>query len=135
MWYLLQSFCEKTSRLWQHDLWWSLQPNISPVFESIQYNPCLLLSAVIRGSSREQIYHELGLESLEHRHWCRKLCLFCKIFKKNKHIYLFSLIPTKKLNYIIRNTDKITLFHTKHNFFKNLFFFFLFHPLLLNGTS
>ena len=42
------------------------------------------------------------------------------------------LIPTKNLNYNTRNTDKITLFYTKHNFFqkkKN------FHPLLLNGKK
>ena len=99
--------------------------------ESIQYNACLALSGAIRGSSREKLYHELGLESLQHWHWYRKLCLFYKIFKENKHIYLFNLIPTKKLDYNTRNTDKITLFHTKHNFFKHCFF----HPLLLNGTS
>ena len=32
--------------------------------ESIQYNACLALSGAIRGSSRENPYHELGLESL-----------------------------------------------------------------------
>ena len=82
---------------------------------------CLALSGAIRGSSREKIYHELGLESLQRRHWYRKLCLLHKIFKENKHIYLFNLIPTKKLDYNTRNMDKITLFHTKHNYF-NLFF-------------
>ena len=95
--------------------------------ESIQYNACLPLSAAIRGSSKEKLYHELGLESLQHWHWCRKLCLFYKIFKENKRIYLFNLIPTKKLDYNTRNTDKITLFQTKHNFLKNLFFFFFIH--------
>ena len=30
--------------------------------ESIQYNACLALSEVIRASSREKIYQELGLE-------------------------------------------------------------------------
>ena len=34
--------------------------------ESIQYNACLALSGAIRGSSREKLYHELGLESLQH---------------------------------------------------------------------
>ena len=33
--------------------------------ESIRYNACLALSGAIRGSSRERIYHELGLESLQ----------------------------------------------------------------------
>ena len=85
--------------------------------ECSQYNTCLSLS----GSSREKLYHELGLEFLQRQHWYRKLCLFYKIFKENKHIYLFNLILTKKLDYNTRNTDKITLFHTKHNFFKNCF--------------
>ena len=31
--------------------------------ESIQYNSCLALSRAIRGSSREKLSHELGLES------------------------------------------------------------------------
>ena len=32
--------------------------------ESIQYNACLAIAGAIRGSSREKIYQELGLESL-----------------------------------------------------------------------
>ena len=34
--------------------------------ESVQCNTCLALSGAIRGSSREKLYHELGLESLQH---------------------------------------------------------------------
>ena len=60
--------------------------------------------------------------SLQRQRWYRKLCLFYKIFKENKPVYLFNLIPTKNSNYNTRNTDKITLFHTKFNFFKNSFF-------------
>ena len=90
--------------------------------ESIQFNACLALSRAIRGSSREKLYHELGLESFQRRCWYRKVCLFYKIFKENKPVYLFNLIPSKNSNYNTRNTDKITPFHTKHNFFKNSFF-------------
>ena len=89
--------------------------------ESIWYNACLALSGAIRGSSREKLYHQLGLEFLQRQHWYKKLCLFYKIFKENKHVYLSNLIPAKKFDYNTRNTDKITLFHTKHNFFKNCF--------------
>ena len=42
------------------------------------------------------------------------------------------LIPTKNFNYNIRNTDKIALFYTKHNFFQTKKFFY---PLLFNGKS
>ena len=47
--------------------------------ESIQYNTCLAITGAIRGTSREQIYQELGLESLQVRRWYRKLCLFYKL--------------------------------------------------------
>ena len=48
--------------------------------------------------------------------------LIYKIFKENKPVYPFNLIPTKNSNYKTSNTDKITLFHTKHNLFKNSYF-------------
>ena len=64
--------------------------------ESIQCNACLALSRAVTGSSREKLYHELGLESLQRRRWYRKLSLFYKIFKENKPVYLFNLILTKK---------------------------------------
>ena len=50
--------------------------------ESIQYNAALALTGAIRGSSREKLYQELGLESLQLRRWYRKLCCFYKIYHK-----------------------------------------------------
>ena len=35
--------------------------------EKIQYNSVLAITGAIRGTSKENIYHELGLESLEKR--------------------------------------------------------------------
>ena len=43
----------------------------------------------------------------------QELCLFYKIFKGSKLVYLFNLISTKNLTYKTRNTDKFTLFPTK----------------------
>ena len=37
------------------------------------------ITAAIRGTSREKMYSELGLESLQDRRWYRKLCVFYKI--------------------------------------------------------
>ena len=48
------------------------------ILESIQYNPCLALTRVIRGSLEEKIYQKLGFESLRASRWYRKLCLFIK---------------------------------------------------------
>ena len=45
--------------------------------ESTQYNAAL----AIRGTFREKLYQELGLESLRKRRWYRKLCHFFKIFE------------------------------------------------------
>ena len=44
--------------------------------ESIQYNAALAIISAIRGSSREKLYQELGLESLQQHRWYRKLCYF-----------------------------------------------------------
>ena len=51
--------------------------------ESAQYNAALAITRAIRGSSREKLYQELGLESLKSRRWYQKLCLFFKFFKKS----------------------------------------------------
>ena len=62
--------------------------------ESIRYNVTLALTGAIRGSSRENLYQGLGLESLQLRRWCRKLCYFYKIYNKQAPGYLTELIPT-----------------------------------------
>ena len=49
--------------------------------ESIQDNAVLAITGTIRGSSREKLYQELGLESLQQRRWFRTLCYFFKITK------------------------------------------------------
>ena len=44
--------------------------------ESLQYNAALAITGAISGTSREKIYQELGLKSLQQRRWYRKLYLF-----------------------------------------------------------
>ena len=90
--------------------------------ESIQYNACPAITGAIRGSSRENVYQELGLESVQHRRWYRKLCYFYKIYNEKSPDYLFQLIPPKKSSYTTRNADNIPLFKFRYNFFKNSFF-------------
>ena len=55
--------------------------------ESIQYNACLTTTGAIRGTSKERLYEELDLESLQHRRWYRKLC------------YLYKIVVNKSPNY------------------------------------
>ena len=44
--------------------------------ESIQYNACLAITGAIKGTSREKLYQELGLETLQLRRWYRQLSFF-----------------------------------------------------------
>ena len=90
--------------------------------ESIQYDACLALTGTIRGTSKEKLYQEVGLESLQLPRWYRKLCLFYKIFKNKSPAYFFNLIPARNKQYSLRTSDNIPCFNTKHNFFKNSFF-------------
>ena len=71
--------------------------------ESIQYRACLAITGAIRGTSREKIYQELGLESLQSRRWYKKLTMFYKIYKNKSPFYLFNLIPEKTSSYATRN--------------------------------
>ena len=88
--------------------------------ESIQYNACLAITGAIRGTSRQKIYQELDLESLQLRRWYKKLCLFYKVFK-NEHLkYLSHLIPVGSTSNATRTESNIPLIKTKQskkNFF------------------
>ena len=91
--------------------------------ESIQYNAALAITGAIRGTSREKLYQELGLDSIKKRLWFRKLCYFFKIVKNQSPKYLFDKIPTTRAVYRTRNNiGNIPRFNVKHNFFKNSFF-------------
>ena len=57
--------------------------------ERVQYNACLVITGAFKGTSRERIYQELGLESLKDRKWHRKL-FFYKIVKGLPPKYLTS---------------------------------------------
>ena len=60
--------------------------------ESLQNNAALAITGVISGTSREKVCQELRLESLQQRHWYRKLCLFFKIYKNQCTKYPFDII-------------------------------------------
>ena len=62
--------------------------------DSIQYNTALAITGAIRGTCREKLYQELGLDSLRKRGWYRKLCYFLQIFKGQSPQYLFRILPS-----------------------------------------
>ena len=74
--------------------------------ESIQYRACLAITGAMRGTFKEKIYQEPGLESLQSRRWYRNLTMFYKIYKNKSLFYLFNLIP-EKTSYATRNVNCI----------------------------
>ena len=81
--------------------------------ESIQYNTALAITGAIRGTSKEKLSVELGLESVQYRKWYRKLCCFYKILKDQSPKYLFNIIP--KLTR--PQSNNIPHFKIKNSFF------------------
>ena len=58
------------------------QPNnsrLSDKIESVQYKAALAITSAIRGTSKEKLYQELGLESLTDRRWLRRMSYLYKI--------------------------------------------------------
>ena len=90
--------------------------------ESAQYNVALAITGAIRGTNTVKLYQELGLEPLQNRRKLRRLSLFYKIYNGQSPLYLYSLIPAKKLDdYLLRNVKEIPTIKVKHRFFESLF--------------
>ena len=90
--------------------------------ESVQYNAALAITGAIRGSSRERLYQELGLESLRERRWYRRLVYFFNIVSGNSPEYLCSLLPTKQCSYDLARNNMFRNFNMNTDYFKNYFF-------------
>ena len=90
--------------------------------ELLQYNACLAITGAIRGTSREKLCEELGLEYPQLRRWFRKLSCFYKLLKSEHPHYFFKLIPSRSSSYITRNMHNVPFFKTRHTFLKNCFF-------------
>ena len=71
---------------------------------SVQY-AALAITDAIRGSFREKLYQELGLESLLDRRWFRKLCFYYKITHNDCPLYITELLPVKSSGYSLRSNQ------------------------------
>ena len=60
--------------------------------EMIQYWAAFLITGATKGTSRDRLYQEIGLESLEDRRWSRKLFFFHKIVNRLLPSYLQSYL-------------------------------------------
>ena len=85
----------------------------------MQYNVALAITGALRGTSREKVYSEPGLESLQDRRWYRTLCFFLNNMSPK---YLSDIIPSTTRRYSSRNENNIPLVRVNNNYFMNTFF-------------
>ena len=88
----------------------------------LHYNACLIITGAIRGTSKEKLYKETGLESLQLGRFYRKLSCFYKFFNSKHPHYLFKLIPSRRSGYVTRSIRNIPFFKTRHTLLKITFF-------------
>ena len=67
----------------------------SSKLETVQYNASLLITGAVKGTSREKMYQELGLEYLQQSRWMRSLCLFYKVSSTKLPAYIYDIIQTR----------------------------------------
>ena len=96
--------------------------SFSDKIESIQYNATLAITGAIRGTSKDKLYNELGLEYLSSRRWFKRLCLFHKIYHNQSPKYLYRLIPQPHNLFNLRSQNLIPQFFCRTNFFSDSFF-------------
>lgn len=91
--------------------------------ESVQYNACLAITGCFRGTSRDKLYSELGLESLADRRFIRKLIYFYKICNGLAPTYLSSYLPPQNIVLPnLRQRPVIFPVHGRTDGFLNTFF-------------
>ena len=90
--------------------------------EAIQYNAALAITGAIKGTSKDRLYQELGLESLSARRWSRRLLTFHKYFTSKSPLYLYSIIPKVNFESRTRQRENIPLLKTRTDAFKYSYF-------------
>ena len=91
--------------------------------ESTQYAAALAVSGAWRGTNTDKLFEKLGLESLAHRRWYRRLCLFYKIMNNGTPEYTRRYLPTFKQNpYDLRRPSIFAEERTNTNRYSNSFY-------------
>ena len=93
--------------------------SFSKKIESVQYSAALAITGAIKGSSREKLFQELGLEYLYRRRWARRLCLPYNVFSTGQPSYIYDLLPP--LRSCHRHVNSFNLVYCKSAYFKNSF--------------
>ena len=57
--------------------------------EPVEYNSALAITGASKGTGKEKLYQELGLESLKDRRWVRRMLYLYKIISTKLPPYLY----------------------------------------------
>ena len=95
--------------------------------ESVQYNASLAITGCFRGTSRDKLYSELGLESLADRRFYRRLIAFYKIVNKKAPQYFIDYLPFQDLSSINLRKRLIEAKTLEQNVIAILFFLTVSH--------
>ena len=79
----------------------------------------LVITGAIKGSSREKLYQELGLEYLYQRRCARRLYLLYKVFSTGQPSYIYDLLPPMRSS--CRHVNLFNTVFCKSEYFKNSF--------------
>ena len=97
--------------------------------ETVQYNAALAITGGIKGTSREKLYQEFGLEYLQQRREMRRLSIFYKV--------LWTKLPAYIYDFILQQDNfRDIQTHLAHSLAeRSILKFFFFLVLSVNGTS
>ena len=93
--------------------------------EMVQYRAALVITGAFKGTSRDRLYEELGLESLANRRWCHRLFFFHKILNGLSPLYLRSYLHNNtEVIYQTRSSSssKIKSFSARTKIFETSFY-------------
>ena len=91
--------------------------------ESVQYSAALSVIGTWRGTSRADLYAELGWESLNLRRWSRCHTLLYKIVNNLTPSYMAEpILPLQQSHYTLRNPDVIGRIRARTETFKSSFY-------------
>ena len=91
--------------------------------ESVRYRAALAVTGCIRESSREELYHDLGLESLSDRRWFRHMLFSFKYVNGLTAPYLRDLVSQAHVaNYKIRSDRVFRIPAACTGYFQRTFF-------------
>ena len=87
--------------------------------ETVRYNAALAIMRAVKGTSREKLYQELGLEYLHQRRWMRRFCLFYKVVSTKLTAFIYdTILPVSQSQ---RHPNTFNSISCRTEYFKNSF--------------